>query len=83
MTWYLYGTILVCSYVNWGGFITSQNKRKDFAVNYHFISINFSEKDLLKYADEKHDQKLKNRYWIRLEMKVKNLSFKDYILSDH
>ncbi|ATN07831.1 beta-carotene 15,15'-monooxygenase [Chryseobacterium indologenes] len=62
MTWYLYGTILVCSYVNWGGFITSQNmKRKDFAVNYHFISINFSEKDLLKYADEKHDQKLKKQ----------------------
>ncbi|MDR3026589.1 DUF4173 domain-containing protein [Chryseobacterium sp.] len=60
MVWYFYGTILVCSYFNWGGFITSQNmKRNDFAVNYHLTSVNFSEKALLKYADEKNDQKLK------------------------
>ncbi|MCS4305339.1 DUF4153 domain-containing protein [Chryseobacterium sp. BIGb0232] len=60
MAWYLYGTILICSYINWGGIITSQNmKRKDFAVNYHLGSVNFSEKGLLKYADEKNNQKLK------------------------
>lgn len=60
MVWYFYVIILVCSYFNWGGFITSQNmKRKDFAVNYHFSSVNFSEKNLLKYAEEKNDLKLK------------------------
>ncbi|WP_223608711.1 DUF4153 domain-containing protein [Chryseobacterium sp. OSA05B] len=62
MTWYFYGTILACSYVNWGGIITSQNmKRKDFAVNYHFEQISFSERRLLKYADEKNDLQLKKK----------------------
>lgn len=75
MVWYLYGTILVCSYFNWGGFITSQNmKRKDFAVNYHLTSINFSEKALLKYADEKNDQKLKKT----LQTKVKRETSKTF-----
>lgn len=60
MAWYIYGVILVCSYINWGGIITSENmKRKDFALNYHKTQINFSEKQLLKYAEEKHDQHLK------------------------
>jgi len=62
MTWYFYGTILACSYVNWGGIITSQNmKRKDFAVSYHLEQINFSEKGLLEYADEKKDLQLKKK----------------------
>lgn len=62
MIWYFYGTILACSYVNWGGIITSQNmKRKDFAVNYHLEQINFSEKGLLEYADEKKDLQLKKK----------------------
>lgn len=62
MIWYFYGTILACSYVNWGGIITSQNmKRKDFAVNYHFEQINFSERGLLKYAEEKKDLQLKKK----------------------
>ncbi|MGR3854739.1 DUF4153 domain-containing protein [Chryseobacterium indologenes] len=76
MIWYFYGTVLVCSYFNWGGFITSQNmKRKDFAVNYHVTSINFSEKALLKYADEKNDQKLKKT----VQDKVKNEKSKNFL----
>ncbi|AZA82008.1 DUF4173 domain-containing protein [Chryseobacterium lactis] len=68
MTWYMYGTILVCSYINWGGIITSQNmKRKDFVVNYHLNSINFSDKYLLKYAEEKDNQKLKNDIHDKIE----------------
>lgn len=60
MTWYIYGTVLVCSYINWGGIITSQNmKRKDFAVNYYETTINFNEKQLLEYAEKRHDEKLK------------------------
>ncbi len=61
MAWYVYGTILICSYINWGGIITSENmKRKDFALNYHRTQVNFSEKQLLKYAEEKKDFKLKS-----------------------
>ncbi|PWN63073.1 DUF4173 domain-containing protein [Chryseobacterium phosphatilyticum] len=68
MIWYLYGTILICSYINWGGFITSQNmKRKDFAINYHFTAINFNEKALLKYGNEKNDQKLKKQVHDKIE----------------
>ncbi|MCD1116034.1 DUF4153 domain-containing protein [Chryseobacterium turcicum] len=60
MSWCFYGMVLVCSFINWGGIITSQNmKRPDFAVNYHVVSINFSEKYLLKYAEEKKDLALK------------------------
>lgn len=60
MSWFFYGMVLVCSFINWGGIITSQNmKRSDFAVNYHLKSIWFSEKYLLKYAEEKKDSELK------------------------
>ena len=60
MIWYFYGTILVCSYINWGGIITLNNRqRQDFALNFHRGAINFSEKQLLNYADEKKDLKLK------------------------
>lgn len=60
MTWYIYGTILICSYINWGGIITSQNmKRKDFMVNYYETTINFNEKQLLEYSEKRHDEKLK------------------------
>ncbi|CAD7802446.1 hypothetical protein CHRY9390_00930 [Chryseobacterium aquaeductus] len=60
MTWFFYGTILACSYINWGGIITSHNmKRSDFAINYHLESINFSQKYLLKYAEEKQNKGLK------------------------
>lgn len=61
MAWYIYGVILVCSYINWGGIITSENmKRKDFALNYHKTQINFSEKQLLKFAEERNDNALKS-----------------------
>ena len=60
MIWYFYGTILVCSFINWGGIITANNsKRSDFALNFHKGAINFSEKQLLKYADGKQDLKLR------------------------
>ncbi|WP_175622534.1 DUF4153 domain-containing protein [Chryseobacterium schmidteae] len=60
MSWCFYGMVLVCSFINWGGIITSQNmKRTDFAINYHLRSISFSEKYLLKYAEEKKDIHLK------------------------
>lgn len=76
MAWYFYGTILICSYINWGGFITSQNmKRKDFAVNYHLGAVNFSEKSLLKYANEKNNSKLK----IEIQKKIKVEKSKSFL----
>lgn len=61
MAWYVYGVILVCSYVNWGGIITSENmKRNDFDAAYHVNEINFSEKHLLEYAKENQDYRLKS-----------------------
>lgn len=52
-----FGIILLCSYINWGGIITSENmKRQDFALNFHKNSINFNEKQLLNYA-KKHENK--------------------------
>lgn len=79
MTWYFYGTILVCSYINWGGIITSQNmKRKDFVLDYHKREINFNEKHLLKYAEEKHNAKLKaeilNLERVKFQKNEKSLS---------
>ncbi len=68
MTWYFYGTILACSYVNWGGIITYQNmKRKDFVMNYHLEQISFSERGLLKYADEKKDPQLKKKVLVKVK----------------
>ncbi len=60
MAWYIYGIVLICSFINWGGIITAENmKRKDFVVNYHQYEINFNEKLLLQYAKERNDSKLK------------------------
>ncbi|GEN75200.1 DUF4153 domain-containing protein [Chryseobacterium hagamense] len=61
MAWFVYGTVLVCSYINWGGIITAENmKRKDFALDYHRTHISFSEKQLLNYAEGKNDLRLKS-----------------------
>lgn len=80
MAWYFYGTILACSYVNWGGIITSQNmKRKDFAVNYHLEQIRFSERGLLKYAEEKNDLQLKKKVHEKVNVE-KNKPFLSKIL---
>jgi len=59
MMWYFYGAILVCSYFNWGGFLTSQNlKKNNFDLQYHFRSVNFNQKQLLEFAEKKGDLKL-------------------------
>lgn len=60
MAWYFYATILICSYINWGGIITAENmKRQNFVSEYHKNEINFNEKQLLEYAEKKNDLKLK------------------------
>ncbi|MBV6879897.1 DUF4173 domain-containing protein [Epilithonimonas ginsengisoli] len=68
MFWTSYGLILVCSYVNWGGIITSNDiKRKDFADNYHLCSINYNEKILLDYAEKTGNSEMKNKLIERIE----------------
>lgn len=70
MSWYIYGIILACSYFNWGAIVTSQNmKRSDFDVTYHAKETNFSEKYLLKYADEKRNPELKKEILDRINSK--------------
>jgi hypothetical protein len=68
MFWASYGLILVCSYVNWGGIITYNNiKRKDFADNYHLVSINYNERILLDYAEKTGNSEMKNQLTERIE----------------
>lgn len=50
MIWYFYGTVLVCSFVNWGSFLTRWNlDRKDFDKTYHVEHIDFNENVLLEH----------------------------------
>lgn len=68
MFWACYGLILVCSYVNWGGIITSNNiKRTDFGDNYHLVSINYNEKILLEYAEKNGNYEMKTKLKERIE----------------
>jgi len=68
MFWACYGLILVCSYVNWGGIITSNNiKRKDFAAHYHQNSINYNEKLLMDFAEKTGDDQMKKQLQERIE----------------
>jgi len=68
MFWASYGLILVCSYVNWGGIITSNNiERNNFADNYHLVSINYNEKILLDYAEKTGNSEMENQLTERIE----------------
>ncbi len=68
MFWACYGLILVCSYINWGGIITSNNiKRRDFAENYHLASINYNEQILLDYAKKTGNFEVEHQLKKRIE----------------
>ncbi|KMQ68035.1 beta-carotene 15,15'-monooxygenase [Chryseobacterium sp. FH2] len=80
MTWYFYATILVISYVNWGGMITYYNmQRKDFDLDYHKREFYFNKKELLKYAEEKHDEKLRKEILLQVQPQ-KNESFLSQVI---
>lgn len=73
MFWYFYGTMLVCSFINWGGIITSHNMgRKDFALNYHQTAIDYSEKQLLDYAKQNKNERLRKQILLEIELKREN-----------
>lgn len=68
MFWTCYGLILVCSYVNWGGIITSNNiKRKNFETNYYLTLVNYNEDILLDYAEKTDNLEMKNKLKERIE----------------
>lgn len=80
MIWYFYGTVLACSYINWGGIITAQNiHRENFDVYYHLKQVSFSEKYLLEYAQEKQNTKLRKDIWEKVQ-KEKSPTFLSKIL---
>ncbi|MCT3920675.1 DUF4173 domain-containing protein [Elizabethkingia anophelis] len=61
MFWFFYATILMISFVNWGGIVTRENiKRKDFSAEYHQDSVNFNDCYLLKYAEDAHNNLLRS-----------------------
>lgn len=50
MLWYFYGTILLCSYVNWGGLITNYNISVNKGVEPVFLSgLNFNDEARREY----------------------------------
>lgn len=54
MFWYFYGTVLVCSYFNWGRIITKENiDRNNFNLEYHKHSVDFNEDLLLDYCRQR------------------------------
>lgn len=60
MFWYVYGTILVCSFINWGGFLTNYNfTRNKLDFNYLIFEVNYNDKQLLNFAKEVKDEKLR------------------------
>ena len=76
MFWYVYGTILVCSFINWGGIITANNlARKDFSANYHFNSVDFNDKQLLEYYKKTNEKQMEQE----LLKKVKSHQDKSFL----
>lgn len=68
MFWCFFGIILVCSFINWGGFITTQNiKRPYFDEQYHSTFVNFNEEQLLDYAEKKQNEELIIKLKTRIE----------------
>lgn len=53
MIWYFYGTVLACSFINWGGIATSYNLKNGFG-SYDFLStLNFNDQLLKEKFSEK------------------------------
>lgn len=68
MIWYFYGTILLCSYINWGGLITNYNISVNKGVEPVFLSgLNFNDDARREYF-EKNNLDGKNAETIREEL---------------
>ncbi|GHV43869.1 hypothetical protein FACS1894180_4260 [Bacteroidia bacterium] len=66
MFWWFFGTLLVCSWLNWGGIITHYNiSCADFDVEYHLYNVEFNRNLLKKHADNNEAllEKINNQIW--------------------
>lgn len=62
MIWYFYGTILLCSFVNWGNLITNYNISVNKGVEQRFLrSLNFNHKGYYDYF-KLHPEDVKDKY---------------------
>lgn len=69
MFWCFFGTILMSSFINWGGFITNQNlKRSYFDEYYHSTFVNFNERQLIEYAEKNKEGDMK----VKINTKIKS-----------
>lgn len=63
MVWYFYGTVLLCSYLNWGNIITSYNISVNKGIDAYFLgSLDFNEQQCLDYFSGKPDEMEKLKY---------------------
>jgi hypothetical protein len=68
MVWYFYGTVLLCSYVNWGNLITTYNISVNKGVEPRFLSgLNFND-DTRRAYFEKNNLNGGNTEIVREEM---------------
>ncbi|MDI5898255.1 DUF4153 domain-containing protein [Flavobacterium yafengii] len=62
MIWYFYGTILLCSFVNWGNLITNYNISVNKGVEQRFLrSLNFNHKGYYDYF-KLHPEDVEDKY---------------------
>ncbi|WP_394773335.1 DUF4173 domain-containing protein [Flavobacterium sp.] len=55
MVWYFYGTVLLCSFVNWGNLITNYNISVNKSVEPIFLSgLNFNDEARREYFSQHH-----------------------------
>lgn len=55
MVWYFYGTVLICSFVNWGNLITNYNILTNKCVEPIFLSsLNFNDEARREYFSKNH-----------------------------
>ncbi|MFD1601711.1 DUF4153 domain-containing protein [Flavobacterium artemisiae] len=55
MVWYFYGTILLCSYINWGNIVTNYNISVSKGVEPVFLSgLNFNDEARRTYFSQNH-----------------------------
>ncbi|MFB9077255.1 DUF4173 domain-containing protein [Flavobacterium procerum] len=63
MVWFFYGTILLCSYVNWGNLITTYNISVNKGVEPYFLfELNFNDEQREAYFKTLKNETIKKEY---------------------
>lgn len=62
MLWYFYGTILVCSYVNWGNLITNYNIYVGKGIESVYLkTLNYNDESFLEYFSTKPNENISTK----------------------